>query len=273
VEGWVRIHRKIRSNWIWADKPYSYGQAWIDLVISANHQDKAVLFSKQLIDCKRGEVITSEVKLAEKWGWSRSKLRNFLAMLKVEKMCTATHTANYTTLFIENYGGYQDLDTADDTGSDTAEEQLSNSSKTQTRMIKNDKNIKKETKAKKESEIIPQTEPLSEIQQEDKTPLQKWISEKLKNVSKMEQQITKEESEKLLKNYSRELVMEKLEAMDNTKGITKKYVSVYKTCNNWCRMKLENDSQKTNTLPFAGRTTYAIDNSPPVRQIPEDYKK
>lgn len=65
--------------------------------------------------------------------------------------------------------------------------------------------------------------------------IQKFVFENCPNVSKMKTQLTFENCVELEKKYSRELIEEKLKAMENKKDLTKKYVSVYLTVNTWCR--------------------------------------
>ena len=72
-KGYILLYRDICTNWIWEDKPFSKGQAFIDLILRANHNDNSVLFGNQIIEVKRGEFITSIAKLSDAWGWSRHK--------------------------------------------------------------------------------------------------------------------------------------------------------------------------------------------------------
>lgn len=65
--------------------------------------------------------------------------------------------------------------------------------------------------------------------------IQKFVSEKLKIVPTMKTQLTFENCVELEKKYPRELIIEKLTAMDNKPDLKKKYVSVYLTVNTWCR--------------------------------------
>lgn len=108
LQGWISVHRQIQEHWLWADKPFSKGQAWIDMLMLANHEDKQILFGRKIIDVKAGSFITSEVKLAERWEWSRQKVRDFLDLLKEEKMINKVSDNKKTTIFIENYAEYQD---------------------------------------------------------------------------------------------------------------------------------------------------------------------
>ena len=108
LQGWISVYRQIQEHWLWADKPFSKGQAWIDMLMLANHEDKQILFGRKIIDVKAGSFITSEVKLAERWGWSRHKVRDFLDVLKTEKMIDKVSDRQRTTIFVDNYAEYQD---------------------------------------------------------------------------------------------------------------------------------------------------------------------
>ena len=127
MKGWISLHRELLSHWIWNKRPYSYGQAWIDLLLKANHQENKTVVGSKLITIEKGSFITSEVKLSKQWGWSRRKIRMFFDLLISDKMLSKNATSNYTTLTIVNYDSYQDLG--------TAKEQQKNSKRTQTIMI------------------------------------------------------------------------------------------------------------------------------------------
>jgi DnaD/phage-associated family protein len=106
--GWICIHRKIQDNIIWNDKPFSRGQAWIDLIMLANHEDKKIIFNGSVIEVKRGEKITSLRKLSERWGWSITKTKKFLNLLSDEKMINYKSDSKKTVYSIVNYEIYQD---------------------------------------------------------------------------------------------------------------------------------------------------------------------
>lgn len=106
--GWISIHRKIQDNLIWEDKPFSRGQAWIDLLLLANHEDRQVLFNGNAIQVKRGEKITSLRQLSDRWGWSITKVKKFLNLLSDEKMISYKSDSKKTVYSIVNYEVYQD---------------------------------------------------------------------------------------------------------------------------------------------------------------------
>jgi len=77
-DGWISIHRQIWNNWTWQDKPFSKGQAWIDLLLLVNHEDNKIFIDGELMLVKRGQRVTSIRQLADRWGWSRHKVDDFL---------------------------------------------------------------------------------------------------------------------------------------------------------------------------------------------------
>ena len=105
-EGWISLHRKISLNWIWEDKPFSKGQAWIDLLLMANHKNRKIPFDNGIIEIKRGSFVTSIRKLSEKWGWSRTKVSKFLQYLNIDNMVTLNSDIKKTAITIVNYDCY-----------------------------------------------------------------------------------------------------------------------------------------------------------------------
>lgn len=107
MSGWISIHRKIQDHWLWQEKPFDKRSAWIDLLLMANHKDNKFLLGNELIEVKRGSFITSEYKLMDRWGWSKTKVRNFLKLLEDDEMIIKISDRKKTTLTIVNYNDYQ----------------------------------------------------------------------------------------------------------------------------------------------------------------------
>lgn len=114
-KGWICLHRSLLDNFLWKDKPFSKGQAWIDLLLLANHADVKSIQNGKLIVFKRGTVNRSKLSLAERWGWDRKKVNRFLGVLEMDGMLTVNATTHGTTLTIVNYGLYNDIGTTNAT--------------------------------------------------------------------------------------------------------------------------------------------------------------
>lgn len=116
VAGWIKLHRKLLEHSFWQEKrKFSKAEAWIDLLLLANHKDNKVLFGNQMITVKRGQLVTSEIKLSKRWDWSRDRVRRFLNLLMNEGMITKESDRNKTTITIVNYEVYQDSTTTNNT--------------------------------------------------------------------------------------------------------------------------------------------------------------
>lgn len=107
--GWIKVFRGILDNWVWQEKPFSKGQAWIDLILLASHKTEKKPYKNSVITYERGTVYKSVLHLADRWGWSRDKTRNFLKQLESDGMVTTKHTTHHTTVTIVNYGFFQDV--------------------------------------------------------------------------------------------------------------------------------------------------------------------
>ncbi len=139
VQGWIKLHRTIRENWIWQDRPFSRGQAWVDLLLRTNHKDTKVPVGGIPWLIKRGQFLTSLEKLGEAWGWERRKVKRFLVALGDDGMLTYKMSKNGTMITIENYDFFQGHGTTDGTADGTADG-------IQTIMNKNDNNDKNQFK-------------------------------------------------------------------------------------------------------------------------------
>ena len=148
--GWIKLHRQIRNNWIWEDAEML--RAWLDILLMVNHEDKRIYFNGELITIKRGEKLTSILKLSDRWGWSRNRVKRFLDLLEADEMCTTNRTTNGTTLKVLNYAEYQSFyggkRITNDTTNDTTDvPPLGPTDGPQTITNKNYKNDKREGQA------------------------------------------------------------------------------------------------------------------------------
>ena len=78
----------MRESSMWLEEPFTRGQAWVDLLMLTNHADGHIRKRGIPIEVHRGELGWSEEALAERWKWSRGKVRRFLQELssKTDKL-------------------------------------------------------------------------------------------------------------------------------------------------------------------------------------------
>lgn len=109
AKGWFSIYRSIEDHWIWKEKPFSKGHAWIDLILMANHEDNKLHFNGCLIIIKKGQLLTSKLRLSKKWGWNHKTVTAFLTLLKTDNMADNKTDNRSTLITITNYNEYQVL--------------------------------------------------------------------------------------------------------------------------------------------------------------------
>lgn len=120
MNGYIKLYRQLQECWVWnADEKFSKGQAWVDLLLTANHKDKKILFDGELITIGRGQILTSLRKLSNKWCWSINTTKRFLNLLENDNMLIRRSDSKSTLLTIVNYENFQGMDFRSDTVSDT----------------------------------------------------------------------------------------------------------------------------------------------------------
>lgn len=108
--GFFKIDRRLLEEALWLSEPFTKAQAWVDLIGRASYADTE--------GCKRGQIITTERALADRWKWTRKKVQCFLRALEASEMVkidrlqgtrlgTSQGTSQGTRITLENYGKYQ----------------------------------------------------------------------------------------------------------------------------------------------------------------------
>ena len=113
--GWIRLHRQIMETPEWLAEPFTRGQAWVDLLLLANHETGFIRRRGILIAVERGQVGYSERTLADRWQWSRNKVRHFLSELtalsrishRISEKTVPKNTSVSSLIYINNYDRYQ----------------------------------------------------------------------------------------------------------------------------------------------------------------------
>lgn len=100
---------------LWAEpRAFSPYEAMLDLVNLATRRPTAVRLGRARILLERGELVTSEPALADRWRWSRKAVRTFLAKRRQEGELLGTNLASRkqgsgTKLTLVNYETYAPL--------------------------------------------------------------------------------------------------------------------------------------------------------------------
>lgn len=135
--GWISTHRSLSQHPIWLSEVFTRGQAWLDLLLLANHTNGYFRHTRgQRINVLRGQVGYSMKTLANRWKWSDGKVKRFLNELESDDMVTL-HKNNVTTIItITNYEHFQSSDVQ------TTHKGVADESQTRTNNNENKKNNK-----------------------------------------------------------------------------------------------------------------------------------
>ena len=106
--GYISLYRSIQNHWLYGeDEPFSYFQAWVDLLMLAKYKDEVFHYRGREVFGKRGRVYRSIAVLSKRWNWSREKTNKFLKALEREGMIVLEASRTLTEIEIVNYAKYQ----------------------------------------------------------------------------------------------------------------------------------------------------------------------
>jgi hypothetical protein len=107
VNGWIKLHRQLCEHELWTCEPFSRGQAWVDLLLLANHEDGFFYLREHKINVRRGQVGWSILKLSQRWKWSRGKVTKYINDLEKEQQLKITQSNSTSIITIINYEQFQ----------------------------------------------------------------------------------------------------------------------------------------------------------------------
>ena len=178
----------------------------------ANHKDNRFLLGNNLVSVDRGSLITSELKLMERWGWSKTKVRAFLSLLESDSMITRKVDNKKTTITIVNYSVYQNSQTVENNGSNNEKEPIKDLTQTKKR---------------------PQKDTNNNVNNENNVNKKDIVRHKYGEYNNV--LLSDEELKKLQEEYPTQYTA-KLEALSEyMKSTGKSYKDHYATIRNWIR--------------------------------------
>ena len=161
--GYIKLSRALKDSQIWNEEPFSRGQAWVDLLMFTAFKDHSFRVRGNKVRVKRGQCGLSQLTMAQRWRWSRGKVRRFLKDLEEEEMIVQEAGHLTTLITICNFERFQGDGTADDT-TDLPTDGTADGQQTDSRRYTK----KKDKKEKKEKNIEnpPAAKPKSILQAE-----------------------------------------------------------------------------------------------------------
>lgn len=107
MDGWIKLHRKLKEHWIW--KSDNRLKWWIDILLTVNHTTTKVLIKGSLIECNRGQSVRSLESWAKDWNVSKKTVRDFFKLLEKDNMLSYENIKVSTRITILNYDTYNDV--------------------------------------------------------------------------------------------------------------------------------------------------------------------
>ncbi len=108
MPGWMKLYRQIKDHKMWLDKPFSRGQAWLDILLNTSYGASSFWARGICIQIKPGQCSMSVLNMAERWGWSRGKVSRFLLYLENEHQIKQQKNNVTTLITVLNWDKYQD---------------------------------------------------------------------------------------------------------------------------------------------------------------------
>ena len=141
--GYIKLWRKVQKNFLWKEKRvFSKAEAWIDILMEVRHSEEpeTIIIKNKILKCYYAESLYSLETWADRWNWTRSKVKRFLVLLSspgCSMIVTKSETVT-TRLKVINYDVYAGMRNADE----TEVKRKRNASETQVDTNKNVKNVK-----------------------------------------------------------------------------------------------------------------------------------
>ena len=104
---WIKLYLRLKHHPLWLAEPFTKGQAWVDLLMLTSYNDGFFYKRGVRIRVKRGQCAWSELGLAERWRWSRGKVRRFLDELETEQQIIQQKSNVTTLITVINYEQHQ----------------------------------------------------------------------------------------------------------------------------------------------------------------------
>lgn len=92
--GWIKLHRSIMDTPDWLSEPFTKAQAWVDLLLLANHATGYIRRRGIMVAVGRGQVGYSAEALAGRWKWSKGKVLRFFSDLTKDERISRQISGN-----------------------------------------------------------------------------------------------------------------------------------------------------------------------------------
>jgi hypothetical protein len=102
---YLKISRSLFRHFLWNEhRQFNRFEAWLDLIRKASFSEEVTeLIKGKIVNKNKGQVIASIRFLMESWGWSKSKVSDFLEILRSQKMISIEKVNGISVITLLNY--------------------------------------------------------------------------------------------------------------------------------------------------------------------------
>jgi len=155
-DGWVRLYRSIRRHNDWPKRrAFTPLEAWIDLILLVNHEDRKIRHQGEIILVPRGSALAAVSWLAKRWRWSRGKVVRYLAGASCEGEISQITNNRRTIVNLLNYNKLNDPEDTRTNNRRTTDGQPTGTRRTHRRK----KELQRREEGKSPLEVLPATQP------------------------------------------------------------------------------------------------------------------
>ena len=196
--GWASIHRSLLDSDLWLSEKFSRGQAWVDLILLANHKDGFFRCRGVQVKVLRGQCGHGAVALSNRWKWSRGKVIRFLKELENDSRIVQQKDNVTTLISILKYEEYQSQQNSKRAASRTANGQQTDINNNDNN-DNNDNNIKNKPSPKPANgvpyqkivtlyhEMLPTLPKVEKLTEKRKSQIrQRWLQDDLPDLNNWE---------------------------------------------------------------------------------------
>jgi len=210
MQGWIKLHRKIRSNPVFND--LQLYRLWTICLLEASHASREQPIGKQIVSLEPGQFVTGRYDLHAMYnsGLKRSDhvaeytVWRWLLALEKHGLVSINSSNKFSTVSVVNWSFYQEPEQQNEQDN---EQQVSSKRASNEQQVSTNKNVKN-----------LKNERIKEL----KTSYAEFVS------------LTEAEHQKLVEQYGEDNVKRMIEVLDNYKGSNnKKYASDYRAILNW----------------------------------------
>lgn len=257
MQGWIKLYRQsIESSVFQNEKLW---KVWTYCLMRANHKETKIIFNGTELKLLAGQFITGRFEGSKDCNMKPTTFRDQLKKLNKMGMIEMKSDNKKSVITILKWNDFQNEKIGNQEKYDT-NPAIKKNSKTQD-SIEDSKSFKIESDSTSDINLPP-TRHRQECNNEINIvhPLQKFVKENFPRISKLESQLTDKECNTLIEKYSKEDIKTVLGEMENHKALTKKYVSVYRTLNNWLKLRNERQNKFPNNSQHQEQRTISLIN-------------